>query len=44
MVHVLSNGSKVGMLADVQVSWLSSTVHAQRFANQEGEADDCDTI
>ena len=44
MVCALLKGSKVGVPADVQVSWLDSTLHAQNFPTQEGEADDCDII
>ena len=36
--------NKVGMLADVQVSWLDSTAHVQSIAAQEREADNCDII
>ena len=44
MVCALLKGSKAGMPADVQVSQLDMTAHAQSFPTQEGEADDCDII
>ena len=44
MVCALFKGSEVGMPADVQVSWLDLTLHAQSFPAQEGEADDHDII
>ena len=44
MVPALSNGSKVGILADAQVSQNHLTAHVQSFPTQEGEAADHDII